>query len=136
MGTYSGSGELTRHDCLVKLASGRFGRIAVSLQSLPTILPVAYAMDDDEIVVTTTARPPVLSAVYNNVVTFQVDDAEGRSGDRWSVMVTGIARPFLPFVPAKADWSSPPVALRARIPVTLMQGIRLVGCHLDPIPSD
>jgi len=122
--------ELSRDDCLSRLLGRHRGRIGLSLRSLPTILPVTYAVEGDGVVVSTMATAHVRSAVYDNVVTFQVDDVDARTEQRWSVSVTGIARPSGPG--AGDPWSvggpavrSPVVPLSASIPTVMMHGVLL-----------
>lgn len=121
--------ELSRDDCLSRLLGSHRGRIGLSLRSLPTILPVSYAVEEGGVVVTAMAAAHVLSAVYDNVVTFQVDDVDARTDERWSVSVTGIARPAGPGAghPPLGGQAgrSTVVPLAAAIPIAMMHGVLL-----------
>jgi hypothetical protein len=125
---------LTRKDCLERLVQGRIGRIALSLRSMPTILPVAYAVDVDRVVIGGATLAPVLDIVYRNVVTFQVDGFDARPEDGWSVSITGIAHPLGPPPGTHPPGHVGPPA--AAIPLDLMQGIRLgAGWAVHPTPG-
>lgn len=126
---------LSRPECLQRLASGRHGRIAVSLRSLPTIIRVGYTLDGDELVVSSTVVPAVLAAVYHNVITFQADGPPDGSGAGWSVQVTGFARPNLPYVADDDRPATIPVELEARLTTKLMEGTNLADLHLGPLPG-
>jgi hypothetical protein len=135
MSVEGGKGILSRPECLQRLASGRHGRIAVSLRSLPTIITVSYTLDGDELIVSSMVAPAVLAAVYNNVVTFQADGPHDGSGAGWSVLVTGFARPNLPYLPDKDGLTTAPVELEARITTKLMEGANLTDSHRGPLPG-
>jgi len=122
--------ELPRDDCRIRLLGGRRGRIGLSLRSLPTILPVTYALEADGVVVTTMAVATILDAVYGNVVTFQVDDVDTHRDEQWSVSVTGIARRTGPGGDGPGpiggpDGRSAVSRLSAFIPTDLMHGVIL-----------
>lgn len=124
-----GLAELSREDCLSRLATTCDGRIALSMRSLPVILPVAYRLDGDDVLVSAAAKPHVLAAVYDNIVTFQVDDLDSESGERWSVSVTGIARPAAPPLTCETlETPSPHLStLTARIQIDMINGTQ--SCH-------
>jgi hypothetical protein len=130
-----GLAELSREDCLSRLATTRAGRIALSMRSLPAILPVSYCLDGDDVLVSAAAKPHVLAAVYDNIVTFQVDDVDPESGERWSVSVTGIARPATAVTSRILETPSPNLStLTARIHIDMINGTQ--SCHtLAPSPT-
>lgn len=83
--------ELPVSACRDKLGAATMGRLGVSIDALPVVLPVSFALDGDSIVIR--AEPGRLSAAINDaVVAFEVDhfDPERESG--WSVHVQGRAR--------------------------------------------
>ena len=125
MNIEEGPVELARSDCISRLLTSQVGRIALSIRSLPMILPVSYRLDRDDVLVSTVAAPHVVACVYRNVVTFQVDDVDFESGERWSVSVTGLARPATVISPASELRSRSSAVLTARIDTAVMTGTRL-----------
>ena len=89
--TTSAMEVLTPAECLSYLRQAPVGRIAVTVDALPVILPVNFLVLDDEVVFRTVAGTKLAAATSHAVVAFEVDDhaADGRSG--WSVMVQGMA---------------------------------------------
>jgi nitroimidazol reductase NimA-like FMN-containing flavoprotein (pyridoxamine 5'-phosphate oxidase superfamily) len=83
---------LSHQDCLALLAAGGLGRIAVSVSALPTILPVQYWLDGDEVVFTLIAGDALERATRETVIAFQTDGNDS-AGEWWSVSLTGVARP-------------------------------------------
>jgi len=81
--------DLTRQECyrLPRESAGKIGRVGVSFEALPAILPVNYAMIDDTIVFRTGQGTKLHAAICNAVVAFEVDDSDTSSG--WSVLVVG-----------------------------------------------
>ncbi len=123
-------GDLAREACRSRLLGGHRGRIGLSLRSLPTILPVTYTMAGDGVIVTTMTTGPAPGTVYGNVITFQADELDARTDERWSVSVTGIARPLPPDTDdpdpvAMPDGRSTVFPLSAFISTDLMHGVLL-----------
>lgn len=82
---------LSAEECAELLHQMPVGRIALTVDALPVILPVNYAVVNEEIVFRTVPGTKLAAASRNAVVAFEVDSYEedGRSG--WSVMIQGIA---------------------------------------------
>jgi nitroimidazol reductase NimA-like FMN-containing flavoprotein (pyridoxamine 5'-phosphate oxidase superfamily) len=82
--------ELTRDECLELLREGRIGRVSVTDQALPVIVPVNYVLDHD-VVFRTRTGGLLDRSCRGQVVAFEIDDlaADGTSG--WSVLVVGVA---------------------------------------------
>lgn len=100
---------LTTEECLELLRSRSFGRIAISSESLPIILPVHYVLADDEHLVIQTRRGTRLAtATRNVVVAFEVDEVDDDTGEGWSVVVRGFASEYHP------DGAPPPVLEKMR----------------------
>ena len=83
---------LTRAECLTLLESKTFGRIALTSQALPIILPVNYRFDGRSIVLRTHPGTKLEAATRHTVVAFEVDDVDPVYHAGWSVVVQGIAR--------------------------------------------
>jgi hypothetical protein len=67
------------------------GRLAVSVDALPAVFPVNFAVDGEDVVFRCTEGTKFTAATAGSVVAFEVDafDMNGREG--WSVLVRGIA---------------------------------------------
>lgn len=83
---------LSRDECLRLLGTATLGRVAVSTEALPTILPVSFAFDGRQILVRTGRGTKLDAATRNAVVAFEVDDVSPLTQTGWSVVVTGVAR--------------------------------------------
>jgi nitroimidazol reductase NimA-like FMN-containing flavoprotein (pyridoxamine 5'-phosphate oxidase superfamily) len=81
--------ELSRDECLELLAGARVGRLGVSIEALPTILPVNFAMLGERIVIRTVPGTKLDAAVEQAVVAFEVDGYDPAGGWGWSVLVRG-----------------------------------------------
>lgn len=85
--------EVLDHDeCLRLLASHSFGRIGLSADALPTILPVNYAIVGDRIIIRTGRGTHLGRSTRDEVVAFEVDEFDERTGTGWSVVIRGLAR--------------------------------------------
>ena len=115
---------LDRTECVRLLETRSLGRIAISVDALPTILPVNYAMvGDDQVVIRTRRGTRLSTATRNAVVAFEVDEFDDTSGDGWSVLVRGVAREVQP------DTAPPPGT--TVWPWQDASDTRLVGISLD-----
>lgn len=83
---------LDRETCLELLAGARVGRLGLSVDALPVVLPVNFAVDGDEIVVGSGPGGKLRAAVRGNVVAFEVDEWDPLSHEGWSVLVRGHSR--------------------------------------------
>ena len=81
---------LSQDECFAALANGAVGRVAITAQALPAIVPVNYALDGHAIVFRTRNDGVLARACDGNVVAFEVDRLaqDGRTG--WSVLVVGV----------------------------------------------
>jgi nitroimidazol reductase NimA-like FMN-containing flavoprotein (pyridoxamine 5'-phosphate oxidase superfamily) len=82
---------LSAQECVRLLASTDRGRLGLNVGALPTILPVRYAIDADNVVLCVQVGTVADRATNDNVVAFQADGVE-TSGMEWSVTVIGVAR--------------------------------------------
>jgi uncharacterized protein len=83
---------LPRAVCLHLLAEAHVGRIALSMGALPVVLPVNFAMCDDDILVRTAPGTKLEAAATNAVVAFEVDNVDPVYHTGWSVLAQGIAK--------------------------------------------
>jgi uncharacterized protein len=82
---------LSSSECRSLLASASLGRVGVTVNALPVILPVAYLVDADIVWFFTEAGTKLHAASRNAVIAFEVDSLNDQEG--WSVLVIG--RSFL-----------------------------------------
>jgi nitroimidazol reductase NimA-like FMN-containing flavoprotein (pyridoxamine 5'-phosphate oxidase superfamily) len=85
---------LDRDTCLQLLRGATVGRVAVTANALPSVLPVNFLVIDDQVVFRTAAGSKLEAATQHSVVAFEVDDFDPVSHTGWSVVVTGVARPL------------------------------------------
>ena len=86
---------LGRDACLRFLASATLGRVGVSSDALPSVVPVNFRFDGRQILIRTGVGTKLDAAVANAVVAFEVDEIDPVAHTGWSVMVTGIARELI-----------------------------------------
>lgn len=87
----SSTETLSTAECIDLLRQTPVGRIGISIDALPVILPVHYAVVDGAIIFRTNPGTKLAAATAGAVVAFEVDsyEADGRAG--WSVVVQGVA---------------------------------------------
>ncbi|MGW2250944.1 helix-turn-helix domain-containing protein [Kitasatospora sp. NPDC001660] len=82
--------ELPEEECWAKLAPGGIGRVALSTDSGPVVLPVNYRIHDGTVVYRTSTGSTPASAAGNRVA-FEVDHIDEALHGGWSVLVSGTA---------------------------------------------
>ena len=87
-----GVDELDEAECFVLLAGGSIGRVSVSVDALPVVLPVNYVLMGDSILMRTSTGTKLSAALDQAVVAFEVDDYDLFDHRGWSVLVQGRAR--------------------------------------------
>ena len=124
---------LTPAECLRLLAGERIGRVAISVNALPVILPVRFVLDQDEIVFRAAPKGLLAEATRQAVVAFEADGSEPGVGS-WSVLATGLAR-HLADDDARASTSLPPWSSDADVFIALTPQL-LSGRWLSEGSSD
>lgn len=81
---------LSTAECFTHLQESRLGRVGVSIDALPVILPVLYRCDENSIWFFTEEGTKLNAALRNAVVAFEVDYLDDSNG--WSVLVIGSTR--------------------------------------------
>jgi nitroimidazol reductase NimA-like FMN-containing flavoprotein (pyridoxamine 5'-phosphate oxidase superfamily) len=76
-------------ECLRLLRSESFGRVGLRIGEMPTVLPVNYALLDDDVVFRTDPGTKLSAAVMEMLVAFEVDEADAATRTGWSVVVVG-----------------------------------------------
>ncbi|MGD0942757.1 MAG: pyridoxamine 5'-phosphate oxidase family protein [Acidimicrobiales bacterium] len=84
--------ELSRNECLRLLATSPIGRVGLSIEALPAVLPVNFAVLDGDVVFRTAEGTKLHAATVGRVLAFEADGyaTDGLSG--WSVLVQGVSR--------------------------------------------
>ena len=86
-----GLDELPRAECLRLLGSVRLGRIVYTLQALPAVAVVNFAMHDGGVVFRTDGTRRLEAATRHTVVAFEADELDRDTHWGWSVTVVGTA---------------------------------------------
>lgn len=81
---------LSRGECLTLLAARPVGRVAISADALPLILPVSYRLLGEDVLFATGTGSKSLA--HGNVIAFEVDDVDPATRCGWSVLAVGVAR--------------------------------------------
>ena len=82
---------LSEKECADLLAQHHVGRVAVTIEALPAVFPVNYALMDGDIVFRTGDGVKLRAALHNAVVAFEIDDYEPIDHGGWSVLAVGVA---------------------------------------------
>lgn len=85
---------LEREECLSLLTTVPVGRIGLSVDALPVVLPVNYAVDRprDRLVLRTAEGAKLRAALTGSVVAFESDHIDPFSHTGWSVLVRGSSK--------------------------------------------
>ena len=87
--TSRGFAILARDECLELLRANSLGRVALRIGETPAILPVNYAMLDEDVVFRTDPGSKLSAALMRVLVAFEIDHADSATRTGWSVLVTG-----------------------------------------------
>ena len=88
----AGSYPLSRHECRELLASAEIGRIVFTDRALPSVQPVTFCLDGEDIVIRIMAGSKLATAASGTVVAFEADEFDAGTRTGWSVTVVGHAR--------------------------------------------
>lgn len=83
---------LDRSECLALLRRVPVGRLGLSMDALPVVLPVNFVLDGDDVVVGTGEGGTFDAAVGGTIVAFEADSWDPITHSGWSVLVRGRAR--------------------------------------------
>ncbi len=106
------------------LAETGIGRVGLSVDSLPVILPVNYVLDGARLVFRTGEGSKLEAATRNAVICIEIDHLEPRWQSGWSVLVTGQSHHL-------AEEEVSPEARRVLVPWSLAAGDQYVSVPLD-----
>jgi nitroimidazol reductase NimA-like FMN-containing flavoprotein (pyridoxamine 5'-phosphate oxidase superfamily) len=133
MSDYDRLEELSDAECLALLRTVPVGRVGISVDALPVILPVNFVLHGRDLLFRTVAGTKLHAAIARAVVAFEADHYEGSSAEAWSVLVRGLAEEVTdPERRSEADglvprsWAFGEGADHlVRIPITAISGRRL-----------
>jgi hypothetical protein len=92
----SGSMILDRAECLDRLRGAHLGSVALSVNALPIVLPVAVALLDEVLVLRVRPGSLLARSMRNQVVSLLVCGDLVTSFDAgWSITATGMAEPVV-----------------------------------------
>lgn len=124
---------LDRDECIALLADSIVGRIAITANALPVVLPVNYVLLHDRIVLRTGRGTKLDAATRNTVVAFEVDELDFDNDTGWSVLVTGVAQELtapeeiaMASATPPARWAPGPDGRYIAISVDMISGRRIV----------
>ncbi len=83
--------RLGRGECLDLLRTAVLGRVGIEIGGLFTVLPVNYALLDEDVVFRSAPGSKLSMALMGARVAFEADDADRETGEGWSVLVVGTA---------------------------------------------
>lgn len=115
---------LDREECLALLVGEGVGRVGLSMDALPVVLPVNYVVDGARIIFRTGQGTKLSAALRGAVVCFEVDDIDRRRRSGWSVVVTGTARQLTG--PEEAEAADLPLE-----PWSSVTGDHFIAIHID-----
>jgi uncharacterized protein len=134
---------LGRDTCLRLLATATLGRVGVSIDALPRVLPVNFRFDGRQILIRTGMGTKLDAAANDAVVAFEVDEIDPVAHTGWSVMVTGMARELTDpdelaaaQTPQLARWASGDDHRVIAISTELVSGRRIVAGLSAPTDAD
>jgi uncharacterized protein len=81
--------DVSRDDCMSLLATVPVGRVGLSIEALPVVLPVNFVVVDGDIVFRTVYGTKFHAAAAGSVVAFEADGYETSGLGGWSVLVQG-----------------------------------------------
>ena len=84
--------RLSRAECLSLLSTVSVGRLGVSIQALPAILPVNFVLHDEKVVLRSVPGTKLDAATAQAVVAFEADEYGPNGEWGWSVLVQGVAQ--------------------------------------------
>jgi nitroimidazol reductase NimA-like FMN-containing flavoprotein (pyridoxamine 5'-phosphate oxidase superfamily) len=88
----SDENAISESRCWELLRAGWFGRVALSVDALPAIVPVEYCIDRNELAICLGERRMSERSLNNAVVGFATDSIDSASHTGWTVQVQGRAR--------------------------------------------
>jgi len=130
---------LDEEECYELLGSVTLGRVAVSMDAIPAVFPVCFALIDRQLVFSTGQGTKLNAAVVGKVIAFEADWVAEDKSAAWSVQGAGRSVMVEPGseLEALAKTSVRPLALVRRpyfvkVRPAYLSGRRLPGTSLAP----
>lgn len=82
--------DLVERECWEFLALASVGRIALSVNALPEILPVQYYLDGQTLAICLGQYDLPATSINNTVIAFAADSIDDSSRSGWTVQVEGV----------------------------------------------
>lgn len=120
--------DLSTHECWELVASRPVGRLAWSGAHGPTVIPVNFTVDGQNVLIRTKAYSEAARECDDTIVAFEVDSFDQDAQTGWSVLLRGRAH-FEYQTPGVEDpqvWISGPRSLGIRIEVGEVTGRRIL----------
>ena len=132
---------LGEEECFELLGRETFGRVGITLGSVPVVLPVNYHFAEGAIHFRTGEGAKLKAAAHNSVVAFQVDQVDRIYHAGWSVLAVGKARvldestelSWASHLPLRA-WAPGERDRFVRIVPDFVSGRRIIPGHDEPLP--
>ncbi|MBO0847859.1 MAG: pyridoxamine 5'-phosphate oxidase family protein [Pseudonocardia sp.] len=80
---------LNRDRCFQLLAGAQIGRVVFTQAAMPSIQPVTFVLDGQEIIFRTAKGAKLAAALRGSVAAFEVDEIDSRTRTGWSVVCVG-----------------------------------------------
>jgi uncharacterized protein len=87
----NGLAMLDREECLRLLGEVQVGRVGITTDAVPVVLPVNFVLDGERIVFSSAPGTKLYVAATGAQLAFEADDVDAGSRQGWSVCVTGTA---------------------------------------------
>lgn len=84
--------DLDEAACRRRIAAAPMGRLGLTDAALPRILPVSFALRQDDVVIGGRDSRILASGLRGDVVAFEVDHFDPATGEGWGVDVIGTCR--------------------------------------------
>ena len=122
----NGLERLSEPECLALLGSTKLGRVGLSVDALPVVLPVCFVLVGREILIRTGEGSKLDAAWKGSIVAFEADSLDGPGDQGWSVMVQGPAE----VLGSPLELSDRALALPAPLPGNESDLLVAVRCDL------
>jgi uncharacterized protein len=132
MGDQQALEATSRREAVELLRTAALVRVVFTHRAMPVAIPVAFALDGDDIVIRT-GREARLRAAIESVVAVEADHFDPASGTGWSVIVQGIACEVTDRVDRAVLNSKVPrlipgdLDILVRIPMAIISGRQITG---------